>query len=373
MSGRRRPPQPASPGSRGALSLEEVLSAVEASVTLVDIGNGAGIWQGPNVVLPGYRRLFGGQLLAQAIAAAASPGKVVRSLHLVFVAEGRPDSPVSWSADVLQDGRTFATRSVVALQGERLLATGLVSLHAPDASGRRLEHSIAPPVVPPPAETAAIGQLGAMAFETRPVLLDEPLARAPLPAVGGVGGPPGDLVEPFWLRFGYVYVPKPQPEAPAGPGAGPGGPGGGPLAGGPLAGGPGAGSAGPPPPALDGLAVGPPELAVWMRSPRPPRDAADQVSHQALLAYASDVTMMVAAMRPHAGVGFGSPAVEASAVTSHTISFHRPFRVDEWLLFVQESPAAAGGRAYIRGDWFDEAGEVVASCAQEILIRLAGD
>jgi acyl-CoA thioesterase-2 len=45
--------------------------------------------------------------------------------------------------------------------------------------------------------------------------------------------------------------------------------------------------------------------------------------------------------------------------------------VDEWLLFVQESPAAAGGRAYIRGDFFDDAGTVVASCAQEALIRVA--
>jgi acyl-CoA thioesterase-2 len=109
-----------------------------------------------------------------------------------------------------------------------------------------------------------------------------------------------------------------------------------------------------------------------MRAPRAPKAGADQLAHQELLAYASDLTMMVAAMRPHEGVGFGSPAVEASAVTSHTISFHRPVRVDDWLLFVQESPAAADGRAYIRGDWFDESGAVVASCAQEILIRLAG-
>jgi acyl-CoA thioesterase-2 len=126
-------------------------------------------------------------------------------------------------------------------------------------------------------------------------------------------------------------------------------------------------------PVLDGLAVGPPELAVWMRSPRPPRHDAGGGGHQALLAYASDLTMMVAAMRPHAGVGYGSDALQASAVTTHTISFHRPVRVDEWLLFAQESPAAAGGRAYIRGDFFDERGSVVASCAQEILIRVRGD
>jgi acyl-CoA thioesterase-2 len=304
VSGRvRRPPQPSGPDTR--LSLEDVLSAVEDSVRLVDVGDGAGIWQGPNVVLPGYRRLFGGQLLAQAIAAARTPGKVVRSLHLVFLAEGSPAEPVAWSVEDLHDGRTFATRSVVAMQGERLLASGLVSLHDPDTGRLSLDHSIAPPVVPPPSGVPAIGQLGAMAFDTRPVAI----------------GSPGHDVAGTRVT-------------------------------------------------LDGLEIGPPELAVWMRAPRPLRGGGDQVLHQELLAYASDLTMMVAAMRPHAGVGYGSPLVGASAVTSHTISFHRPVAVDDWLLFVQESPAAAGGRAYIRGDWFDESGSVVASCAQEVLIRI---
>jgi len=310
VSGRdRRPPQPSAPGDADTtLSVEDVLSFVEDSVHLLDVGDGAGIWQGPNVVLPGYRRLFGGQLLAQAMAAARTPGKVVRSLHLVFLAEGRPGEPVAWSVEDLHDGRTFATRSVVAMQGERLLASGLVSLHDPDTGRPSLDHSIAPPVVPPPSGLPAVGRLGAMAFNTRPVAT--------------IGSRNHD------------------------------------VAGAPVT--------------LDGLEIGPPELAVWMRAPRPLRSAGDQLLHQELLAYASDLTMMVAAMRPHAGVGYGSALVEASAVTSHTISFHRPVRVDEWLLFVQESPAAASGRAYIRGDWFDESGSVVASCAQEVLIRITG-
>lgn len=310
---------------------------------------GGGVWQGPNVVLPGYRRLFGGQLLAQAIAVARTPGKIVRSLHLVFLAEGRPELPVTWSVEPLHDGRTFATRSVAALQGERLLATGLVSLHARDVSGRLLEHSAGPPLVPAPPEVAAIGQLGALAFETRPVLSSEPFRRRPLSEWERVAGG----AEPFWVTVGDAYVPTEHPEPRRDPWE--------------------AGSEQAPAVTLDGLAVGPPELAVWIRSPRPPRHADDQAAHQALLAYASDLTMMVAAMRPHAGVGYGSDALQASAVTSHTISFHRPLRVDEWLLFVQESPAAAGGRAYIRGDFFDERGAVVASCAQEILIRVRDD
>jgi acyl-CoA thioesterase-2 len=350
------------PAAAGALSLDDVLTAVEASAGLTEVGRG--LWQGPNVVLPGYRRLFGGQLLAQAIAVARTPGKVVRSLHLVFLAEGRPELPVTWSVEPLHDGRTFATRSVAALQGERLLATGLVSLHVRDVGGRLLEHSLAPPIVLAPSAVGALGQLGALAFETRPVLSPDPLRRgSPGEAGAGAGagagvGPGPDGGGAFWMVGGDLCVPTNHPErAGDSPRVGPG-------------------AAGPseptPAPAatLDGLGVGPPELAVWMRSPRAPRHADDQVAHQALLAYASDLTMMVAAMRPHAGVGYGSDVVEASAVTSHTISFHRPVRVDEWLLFVQESPAAAGGRAYIRGDVFDETGAVVASCAQEVLIRV---
>jgi acyl-CoA thioesterase II len=332
-------------------SLENVQAAVEASVMLVETA--PGVWQGPNVALPGYQRLFGGQLLAQAVAAAVGgavdsaragdSAKIVRSLHLVFTAEGKPDTPVEWTVDVVHEGRTFASRSVTARQGPRVLATGVVSLHVPDvaagAGGRMLEHSIAVPLVPAPAEAPAIHPLGAMAFETRPVPLRRPAAKAePMcdapttPTVASDAEPIGDAAP---------AVPVVDPEAVA--------------------------------PALDGLVVGPPELAVWMRAPRAPRSGAGdtgQVAHQELLAYASDVTMMVAAMRPHNGVGFGSAAVTASAVTSHTISFHRAVRVDDWLLFVQESPAAAGGRAYIRGDVFDESGVVVASCAQEVLIRV---
>jgi acyl-CoA thioesterase-2 len=306
------------------MSLEEVMSAVEASAGLVKV---ADAWEGPNIVLPGYRRLFGGQLLAQAVAVARAPGKVVRSLHLVFTAEGRPDAPVSWSVDPVHDGRTFATRSVCARQGDRVLATGVVSMHVPDVGGRVLEHSIAPVHVRSPADVPAVAQLGAMVFETRPIL-----PAVTVPFAGG----DRDASLPTTHRASSDEVEAATP-------------------------------------ALDGLEVGPPELAVWMRAPRPPRAGTDQTAHQALLAYESDVTMMVAAMRPHRGVGFGAAAVTASAVTSHTISFHRPVRVDQWLLLVQESPAAAGGRAYSRGDWFDESGAVIASCAQEVLIRVADD
>jgi acyl-CoA thioesterase-2 len=253
---------------------------------------------GHNVAVPGYRRLFGGQLLAQCLVAAAiggpaPTGKSVRSLHMAFVAEGSPDEDLHYGVSTVREGRSFATRVVYCRQGDRELAVAIVSLHAGEAG---LEHqSPAPLSVPGPEACDLAPPRGALPFELR------------------------------------------------------------------VAGGP----------ALDSSDVGPPELAVWMRPPRPVSPD-DPVVHQALLAYCSDGTMMSAAMRPHPGIGFGSPELATTAVTTHTISFHRPFSVDDWLLFWQQSPVAGGGRAYIRGDWFTARGDLVASCAQEVLLRLAG-
>lgn len=252
--------------------------------------------------IPGYRRLFGGQLLAQALVAAGAgrvpagaggpPEMTARSIHIVFVAEGRPHEPVVWAVEAVHDGRSFATRIVRASQGARPLAVAVVSMHADEAG---LEHQSAPPDCGPPEGLLPLAPAGAMPLEMRVA---------------------GDV-------------------------------------------------------ALDGSDFGPAELAVFMR-PRRPLASDDPLSHQALLAYCSDATMMAVAMRPHPGVGFGSAALAATAVTSHTVSFHRPFRVEGFMLFAQQSPVAAGARAYTRGDWFDAAGSLVASCAQESVIRTGG-
>jgi acyl-CoA thioesterase-2 len=243
---------------------------------------------GPNLEIPGYRRLFGGQLLGQGLiaAVAAAPAFEPRSMHMVFLAEGRPGEPVAWAADVVRSGRTFTTVRLDAEQPGRHLATAIASLHRPEHG---FEHAVAAPAVAPPDGLRAIPPAGAVPCEMR---VD------------------GDV-------------------------------------------------------RLDGGEVGPPELAVWMRPPRPPAAGL----HGALLAWCSDATMMVAALRPH-GVPMLSPELAATSVTSHAISFHRRFAFDDWLLFAQQSPAAAGGRAYVRGDWF-AAGVLVASCAQEVLIRPA--
>lgn len=90
--------------------------------------------------------------------------------------------------------------------------------------------------------------------------------------------------------------------------------------------------------------------------------------HHALLAYASDFSFITTALLPH-GVSWLTPGIRMSSL-DHSMWFHRPFKMDEWLLHTMESPSAYGGRGFVRGQVFNEAGELVASTAQEGVIRL---
>ncbi|HEV2361379.1 MAG TPA: acyl-CoA thioesterase domain-containing protein, partial [Acidimicrobiales bacterium] len=243
-------------------------------------------------------------LLVQSLAAACHsvPDKTPRSIHSVFTAEGRPDSLVRWSVDVVHEGRTFATCAVSGRQGDRLLATSLVSLHSPDAAGAPAHGSPRPPV-PGPGTWSVVAAAGSLPVELR--------------AVGD-----SDLA---------------------------------------------------------GGGVGPPSFAIWLRAPRAlGAAAATPDPGWAVLAYCSDGLMLASALRPHDGLSFGAPSIASSAVTSHTLSFHGApsasvFGDGEWMLFTVEAPAFSGGRAYTRGDWYNESGALVASCAQEGLVRLSAD
>lgn len=113
--------------------------------------------------------------------------------------------------------------------------------------------------------------------------------------------------------------------------------------------------------------VGPPEVAVWSRFRDVPAEAS---ASQALLAFASDGFLIATAMRPHKGVGQALAHVTISTtVMAHTLSFHEPFLAGEWLLLAHHSPYAGRGRSYGRADVFTEDGRLVASYAQENVIR----
>lgn len=124
-------------------------------------------------------------------------------------------------------------------------------------------------------------------------------------------------------------------------------------------------------------AVGPPTLAWWMRAEElgnlRGRDSAGvlsgEVVDQALLAYATDLTLIGTALRPVEGLSQADSTVAlATAVTSHSIWFHQPFEVEQWLLVSQEAPVLTGGRAFGRGDVFSGTA-LVASFAQESMVR----
>ena len=250
-----------------------------------------GRFAAPNLELP-YYRVFGGQLLAQAIAIAAksSPGKQVKSIHMTFPRQGDLREPVDYAVEAVQDGRTFATRSVTGSQTDRPIAAALVSLHVPEVA--ELDHQREAPGVGSP-EDARAREFSMIPWETR--------------VVGGV-----DLAD----------------ETP-----------------------------------------GPPLLELWQRASALPDDPA---VHQGLLAHSSDLTLIGTALRPHPGVSEAhSPERLQTAVTSHTVWFHRPFRMDEWILLAQESPILAAGRAFGTGHVFREDGALVASYAQESLVRPA--
>ena len=112
-----------------------------------------------------------------------------------------------------------------------------------------------------------------------------------------------------------------------------------------------------------------PRQAVWMRTRRPVPD--DQRIHRAALAYLSDLTIQESILRAH-GVAWATPGLKVASL-DHAMWWHRPGRVDEWMLYVQESPSARGGRGLATGRIYSRDGMLLASVAQEIMVRVPED
>jgi acyl-CoA thioesterase II len=117
---------------------------------------------------------------------------------------------------------------------------------------------------------------------------------------------------------------------------------------------------------LSATTTGPPDFEFWMRTPEVDPELAPP-----LAAYATDLTLIGTALRPMEGLGQrGNGTQFTSAVTSHTLWFHRPFRTDDWLMLRQHSPLLAHGRSFGRGDVLTADGTLVASFGQEALLRI---
>ncbi len=254
-----------------------------------------------------FDRVFGGQMVAQALVAAGATvtDKDPQSLHAYFVEAGTPEQPLELVVDRVRDGRSMSTRRVTVAQGDRPLLSVIASFHANPTSP---ELAAPPPHVPRP--------------EQLPLLQD--WARDPPPQVGEHARSWIEQPPPLDLRIG---------EAPT-------------FLGGPSAEG---------------------TRSHWMRLPRDVGD--DPLLHAALLAYASDYLLLDMAFRAYPERVTPTELVGFSV--DHALWFHRPVRFDRWHLYTQQTLAIAGHRGLVQGAIHDTDGHLAASVMQEVLVRPA--
>lgn len=254
----------------------------------------------------GWGAIFGGQVLGQALWAAAhtvDPSRRPHSLHAYFLRRGDASRPVVYQVDRTRDGRSFSTRRIVAVQKGRPIFDMAVSFHA-DEPG--FSHQEPMPSVPGPDGLASERALAARIADRIP----EPLRAQALSP------------RPIEIRL----VEPQDPLAPT------------------------------PRPAV---------RYAWLRAAAALPD--DPIVHQALLAYASDFHFLTTALSPH-GVSWLTPGMQVASL-DHAMWFHRPVRFDDWVLYAVASPAAAESRGLVLGRLYARDGTLVASTAQEGLIR----
>ncbi|HEY0483235.1 MAG TPA: acyl-CoA thioesterase II [Kofleriaceae bacterium] len=254
----------------------------------------------------GWGAIFGGQVVGQALSAAAQTvdgGRTVHSLHGYFMRAGDVRGSIVYQIDRLRDGKSFTTRRVVAVQeGEAIFS--LEASFQSEEDG--LDHQDAMPAVPEPETLRSERELGlGLAAQLPPHLLARATAERPIE------------IRPVEAR---------DPLHPV---------------------------------------AAPPRRRAWYRAVDQLPD--DPALHRYLLAYASDFAFLGTALDPHA-MSWLTPGLQVASL-DHVMWFHRPFRLDDWLLYVVDSPSASGARGLVRGQFFDRAGRLVASTAQEGLIR----
>ncbi len=255
----------------------------------------------------GWGTVFGGQVLGQALSAAVQtvgPERPVHSLHAYFLRPGDVSKPIVYDVDRIRDGKSFATRRVVAIQSGQAIFNMAASFHVREDG---FDHQDAMPSVPPPEEcTNERDRYVPHVDKLPPFLRERLLAEHPFEI--RLAGDPGD---PF----------RPEKQSPL--------------------------------------------RFAWIRAIDRLPD--DPMLHPYLLAYASDHAFVTTALLPH-GVTWLSAGMQVASL-DHVMWFHRPFRCDEWLLHVMDSPNASGARGLVRGRVFTQSGLLVASTAQEGLMR----
>jgi acyl-CoA thioesterase-2 len=254
----------------------------------------------------GWQRVFGGQVIGQALMAAqrtVESDRFVHSLHAYFMRPGDPSVPIVYQVERLRDGSSFNTRRVLAIQHGHAIFAMSASFQI-DEPG--FDHQIEMPHAPAP-ETL----LGEKEIK------EKYLAHAPEP------------IRKYWERERAIEI-RPVSLTHYFSNT-----------------------------KLD------PRQDVWVRANGPVPD--DRIYHAAVLAYLSDMTLLDAALYAHGTSIFDQNLQVASL--DHAMWFHRPCKLDDWLLYAQDSPSASGARGIARGSLFTRSGVLSASVAQEGLIR----
>ena len=257
----------------------------------------------------GWQRVFGGQVIGQALVAACRTveGRHPHSLHAYFLLPGDPKVPIIYEVERLRDGRSFTTRRVKAIQHGHAIFAMSASFHV-DEPG--FDHQARMPEVPLPEELPGEGEIKAGIMPRMPDPVRAYYERE----------------RPIELRpveFSRYTSREPME----------------------------------------------PSFNVWIRATGRLPDV--PAIHQCVLAYASDMTLLDSSLIAHGRTVF-ERSIQAASL-DHALWFHRPFRADEWLLYAQDSPSASGARGFSRGLIFTRDGTLVASVAQEGLIRNLGE
>lgn len=252
------------------------------------------------------QRVFGGQVAAQAVAAATrsvDARMVMHSMHSYFLRPGDTAVPIIYDVERIRDGRSFVTRRVMARQHGRPIYYMTANFQVPEDG---LEHQDRMPDVPPPEMGVSMTDI---ARKNSPESVEE--------------------WEREWAALDVRYVGTSATGLPADPDH-------------------------------------PARAQLWLRTAGALSD--DPVLHLSAFTYATDLTLLGAALVPH-GIHINSSRLMPASL-DHAIWFHRPFRADEWWLYDQVSPMAHGGRGLAMGRVFTQDGTLVATVAQEGLIRV---
>ncbi|MCQ1773665.1 acyl-CoA thioesterase II [Neorhizobium galegae] len=254
----------------------------------------------------GWQRVFGGQVIAQALMAAQRTVEVdrfVHSLHAYFMRPGDPSVPILYQVERIRDGSSFTTRRAVAVQHGKAIFAMSASFQVGEGG---YEHQIDMPSVTQPEDL-----MGEKEFK------ELFLKKAP------------ENVRRYWSRERPIevrptslvhYLTRDKLE---------------------------------------------PRQDIWVRTVG--EVPSDRRYQAAVLAYLSDMTLLDASLYPH-GTSIFDPTLQAASL-DHAMWFHKPATFDDWLLYTQDSPSASGARGMTRGSIYTRSGTLIASVAQEGLIR----